>query len=77
VLLQDVPAGDSAPRPTEYHQWLAIDVVKMELTMMEDQQAIRAVVVSRTPASQRGDAAFAISRRRYDESARCRFFRLS
>ena len=49
----------------------------MELTMMEDEQATRAVVKSWTRASQRGDAAFAISRRRYDESARCRLFGLA
>jgi hypothetical protein len=76
-VLQDVPAGDSALQPTECHRWLAIDIVKIELTMMEDELAIRAVVESWTRASQRGDAAFAISRRRYDESARCRFFRLA
>jgi hypothetical protein len=45
--------------------------------MMEDEQAIRAVVELRTRASQRGDAAFAISRRRYDEGARRRFFHLA
>jgi hypothetical protein len=76
-VLQDVPASESALQPTECHQWLAIDIVKMEPTMMEDEQAIRAVVKSWIRASQRGDAAFAISRRRYDESARCRFFRLA
>ena len=76
-MLQDVPAGDSALQPTECHQWLAIDIVKMELAMMEDEQAIRAVVELRTRASQRGDAAFAISRRRYDEGARRRFFHLA
>jgi hypothetical protein len=45
--------------------------------MMEDEQAIRAVVELRTRASQRGDAALAISRRRYDEGARRRFFHLA
>jgi hypothetical protein len=76
-VLQEVPAGESALQPTECHQWLAIDIVKMEPTMMEDEQAIRSVVKSWTRASQRGDATFAIGRRRYDESAGCRFFRLA
>ena len=55
-MLQNVPAGESGLQPTECHQWLAIDIVKMELTMMEDEQATRAVVKSWTRASQRGDA---------------------